>query len=228
MCPITYAEQSKQERKWWEKLPAGALDEVRPLTNGRDGCDVLVVTYTGKVLTTREENGHDDSDFYAIVWDGEKCTREDYATTCFAGGGHAKIDATPEVIALASKWLEEMAFQRWAAENALQCHYVKPGRRVRVVKGRKCPRGITGTVGVVEQRNFDPYRRAWGEETYACFDADPDENGVQTRYWTNVSNLEVLDPENYILPVERGREVAQGAGRDQCWHRQFTRMGVVL
>lgn len=55
--------------------------------------------YVGAVLDTFEMNGHDDSDYYAIVWDDEKqaVTTVMYDTTRFGAMGRASVDATPEV-----------------------------------------------------------------------------------------------------------------------------------
>ena len=49
----------------------------------------LVMTYVGCVLSTREKNYHDDSDFYALVWDeaAQRIRSIEYDTTRFAGGG---------------------------------------------------------------------------------------------------------------------------------------------
>ncbi len=63
---------------------------------------VLRETYIGRVLGLGENNGYDDSDFYAIVWDDETETtkRITYAST--RGWSYdlygATVDATPEIV----------------------------------------------------------------------------------------------------------------------------------
>lgn len=65
--------------------------------------------YVGAVLDRYERNGYNDSDFYAIVWDGENARVIEYDTTRFAGGGSAQVDATDEVQAAARAWFIERA-----------------------------------------------------------------------------------------------------------------------
>lgn len=64
---------------------------------------VLHTAYIGRVLSTGEVNGYDDSDFYAIVWNDERQTAERivYATTrAWTYDRSASVDATPEVLAI--------------------------------------------------------------------------------------------------------------------------------
>lgn len=102
--------------------------------------------YEGAVLATRERNYLDDSDFYAVVWDGSAVTDHEYATTRFGGGGHAEVDATDEVRHLAGLWLVE-----WAATQIREAAWTDalradiPGREVVVTGGRK----HLGRAGVV-------------------------------------------------------------------------------
>jgi hypothetical protein len=73
--------------------------------------------YAGRVLDTGEMNYPDDSDFYAVVWcdgcepyhhDRPSIHRIETGSTRYAGPNwFARVDATPEVIELAEKWLAE-------------------------------------------------------------------------------------------------------------------------
>ena len=68
--------------------------------------------FRGAVLTTREENWHDDSDFYALVWDDEarKISKVYYATTrAWTYRNGAVADATDEVVEKASDYIEALA-----------------------------------------------------------------------------------------------------------------------
>jgi hypothetical protein len=120
-------------------------------------------THHGLVLETREYNGYDDSDFYAIVWNPEKGCKEQitYASTRgWTYPNNAVVDATPEVLA-AVKAFEEAVYQaRVARIKAAEAKIPSKGKKVRVVKGRKVGKGIEG---VVFWMGRDPYQR-----DYSC------------------------------------------------------------
>ena len=78
-------------------------------------------THEGLVLETRERNYHDDSDFYAIVWDPEtESSRNiEYATTrgwCYPNS--AVVDASEEIRAKFTAWKENK--QRETSERERQ------------------------------------------------------------------------------------------------------------
>lgn len=177
-----------------------------------EDCDaeVKIVLYEGKVLTTRERNYHDDSDFYAVVWDEVegRLTTYEYATTRFAGSGSAGEDATPEVLAKASEWLREWALSRWREANEAQSLRVKPDREVEVFRGRKVP---IGTCGIVEWIGEGRYGRDRARIVTA--------NGAT--HWVDACNLRVIEPERYLLPDEKGAEYAEVAVTRQVWHLPF-------
>jgi hypothetical protein len=120
------------------------------------------VTFVGAVLDTYERNMRDDSDFYAIVWDEEKQEVRDieYATTRFATYNHsAHVDATDEVkVKAAAYW---RATQRATVEASLRRRYAEPhvGAHVKVIRGRKVPKGFHGTVGNIE-KIINPFKPA--------------------------------------------------------------------
>lgn len=101
--------------------------------------------YVGAVLDRGEMNYHDDSDFYAVVWDGERIKRVEYDTTRFAGGGSADIDATEETIAAASAWLRLRLYKMWRKADMADARRAKVGRRVRIIKGRPTVKREDGT-----------------------------------------------------------------------------------
>lgn len=62
--------------------------------------------WAGRVLANGEINYRDDSDFYAIVWDGERVRRVDDGTTrAFAPPRYREADAPADVAALAAEWM---------------------------------------------------------------------------------------------------------------------------
>jgi len=105
-------------------------------------------TYTERVLEVYEDNGYNDSDFYAVVWDDEQncLLHKQYATTRFYSEGYgAKVDATPEIIEKA-KAEKTKYFLKFAIESDIEnAKSIKIGKRVEVTRGRK-NRGVIGEV----------------------------------------------------------------------------------
>lgn len=161
---------------------------------------MAIITYEGKrthegcVLRTWERNGAWDSDFYASVVNLENGTLEDieYDTTRFGGGGNAVVDLT-EV-----NWRTYLrkSFHRVVAESIRAdqqlSREVDKGKRVRVIKGRKVPHGTEGVVFWIGSVNYDPYKRIYNETKRIGFKADDGKV-----YWTDVHNVEVVDPLSY-------------------------------
>lgn len=120
------------------------------------------VSFAGAVLDIYERNGRDDSDFVAIVWDeaAGKVRDVEYGTTRFwTYNNSAGVDATEEVKAKAAAyWL---ARHRATVEVSLRRKYASPyvGAAVTVIRGRKVPKGSTGTVLNLEEV-VDPYKPA--------------------------------------------------------------------
>lgn len=105
--------------------------------------------YEGCVLGTREVNGYNDSDWYADCWDWQKgeIVSINYDTTRAGGGGWAKVDATPEAACAAYRWCYNIARSRCdSTENPRQAKAACKGDSVKVVRGRKIPKGSEGIV----------------------------------------------------------------------------------
>jgi len=121
--------------------------------------------YEGCVLGTREVNGYDDSDWYADCWDWQKgeIVSINYDTTRAAGGGWAEVDATPEAACAAYRWCYDncrSAFDKHV--NPEQAKKVRKGDSVKVVRGRKIPKGSKGVAfwvgtryNIYSQKNED-------------------------------------------------------------------------
>ena len=147
---------------------------------GSNGPLYMKTTHVGLVVGKREMNGHDDSDFYAIVWDADKeCTEEVmYATTrgwSYPNG--ATVDATPEVLEAYRVWRDrkDAEARKLAAER--EAATVRMGRSVRVARGRKVPIGTIGDVFWMGQNQ-------WG---LRCGIRDADGK----THWTAAKNLDV-------------------------------------
>lgn len=159
---------------------------------GYSRCANPEITYAGAVLATGEHNYHDDSDFYAVVWDAaEGRVREvEYATTrgwTYHNG--ADIDATDDVKAAALAWYREL-WERFAIDDAREeAVTVKYGRRVRSTTKRG---KNVGVVGVAKWFGEAPVR-------YGITLDDEQRIGVQVEgergyRFVNRKSLEVVDP----------------------------------
>lgn len=165
------------------------------------------VIYTGAVLETREYNGHDDSDFYALVWDeaAQKVERVDYATTRFHCTGSASEDATPEVRAKAAEWCRRLWVVQATAESARDARVPLTGRRVRVVGGRK-HKGKEGTVFFREER-----RSFHGTWSYGFRIGVRPSDEKEGKFWKDAffldeKHVEVIDPEQYEVSADALQE----------------------
>ena len=124
------------------------------------------VTHVGCVFGTYQADYRAMSDVYtyasyATVWNAEKRCVENVMFNanfeCDQGGGRAIIDATPELITL-RKNIDRLAAAEQAEresvarakriEEAKAAERNRPvhGKKMTVVRGRKCPKGTTGVV----------------------------------------------------------------------------------
>lgn len=104
--------------------------------------------FVGAVLCDREENYHDDSDGYCIVWDEtEGKLRKIYTWTTRCGSNtNGYADATEDVKEKAAAWLEKWLEPQVRAHLTAKAEAVVKGARVVVERGRKVPHGTEGVV----------------------------------------------------------------------------------
>lgn len=117
-------------------------------------------THVGLVLSLREANGYDDSDFYATVWNDTLGKTEEimYATTRgWTYPNNAEIDASPEVIAKYEAWREKCRLAEQARHDAEIAKMPKVGQKIRVIGGRKVAKG---TVAEIFWFGKDKYKEA--------------------------------------------------------------------
>lgn len=142
----------------------------------------------GLTLADRERNYHDDSDFYAIVWNAEKQQLEEqmYATTRCAMYGKCEVDATPEVAEAAARWAVTIAFGKArveaAEEHARALKRLREGTKVEVVRGRKVAKG---TIGYVVSTRPNQYDETNERVTLQVGDE---------RAYTYAKNVEIVEP----------------------------------
>ena len=102
-----------------------------------------------------------DSDWYAICWDREKqkLVEVEYDTTRAGGGGRAEIDATPEVLREVYRRYKRLGREHFDLRtNPSNAKKVQKGDTVRVIRGRKVPKGTEGVVFWVGTR-YNQYSR---------------------------------------------------------------------
>jgi len=179
--------------------------------------DKVFTLYEGAVLDTRERNYHDDSDFYAVVWDGQAITSVEYDTTRFAGGGNAWVDATDEVKAQAREYLKKWAFRWLANETYVEAKKVEVGKRVTVVKGRKLAHGLEGVVLREWEQRSQYGTWSYGKRVLLRLDDG-------TTVWTGMQNVAVSDEEVWTyLPDWKSLQVrAERYGQQMAFHTPIT------
>ena len=108
------------------------------------------VEYEGAVLGEREKNYHDDSDFFALVWDDEKGEVKSvmFDTTRGVTNGGCTVDATDEVKAKADAWAKNSMRSVIRSDLRAKAEAVDnwKGKRVLVERGRKVKPGTEGVV----------------------------------------------------------------------------------
>jgi hypothetical protein len=125
--------------------------------HGANGPLYMRTTHIGLVLATGEHNYHDDSDFFALVWNWEKGEPEEigYGTTrgwTYPNG--ASVDATPEVIAAYDAYRASLTAAAKVRAKAVEAATPRVGKTVKVVRGRKIALGVTGVVTWVGTSKF--------------------------------------------------------------------------
>lgn len=151
------------------------------------------VEYQGLVLRTGEMNYHDDSDFYALVWNVKTEAPEKviYNTTRFGGGGHCEVDATPEVREAYNVWNDHEIAMRAAQRAWDEMRTIDKGDTVLVVKGRKIAKGTGGIVFWVGQNR-------WGTSVGI-------ETADGTRAFTALENVKIKEwgNDSFVDPIYR-------------------------
>lgn len=151
----------------------------------QEGDRFFRVTGVGTTLDTRIESlGFGDSMCNAVYWD--EATQSTAVESVWYNdmGGTADIDATREVWAKAkaSVFGKAVEWARGVAEN--RSRDIIQGRVVKVIKGRKFPKGAEATVKFTGQGDWGPYARVIfndGSEGFISQD-----------------NIEVLNPARYL------------------------------
>ena len=142
------------------------------------------VLYEGQVLCNKgHHNYYDDSDFYALVFDGERVKEVIYATTRHGGGGTAEVDAEDHVIEEAYSWLYNWLYHIALKKVKEEAKKPRLGEKAVVVKGRKVPIGKKGILFWVGEQIY-------GNKKVEAAGIKDDEGNVS---WTYTHNLEAVN-----------------------------------
>ena len=162
-------------------------------------------TLTG-VLIEREENWRDDSDGYALAWNGTAVERVATWTTRCGMDPVRCVPATPEEREAAAAWNEARLFDLLRAADREKSREVAKGKTVRVVRGRKVPLNTVGVIFYWSEQTFSlRYRNGYKQGPDSIkIGLALDEVKVGGRYvnvaWTYAHNVEVLSPDAYLTP----------------------------
>jgi hypothetical protein len=117
--------------------------------------------FVGATLDDRERNFHDDSDFYAVVWDEAKggIDRIDYGTTRAAWMGGCTVDATPEVVDKANAWAREQLRPLFRRQMEARAAAIEVGCEVKTTTTRGKNVGKSGRVTWIGVNQFKPVFR---------------------------------------------------------------------
>lgn len=166
--------------------------------------------YAGCVLWWYEMNSYNDSDWYAEVWDEESKSVKtvEFDTTRCGGSGHCEIDATAEVLRKVYRYHYENERRRFDTYiNPDQAKVIRKGDKVRVIKGRKVPKGTEGIV-------------FWVGEVYNQFS-----NRDETRVGIEVDGNSVFVSADYVEAVDWESRLMHGKERKDAI-RELTLMAM--
>ena len=181
----------------------------------RDGGHAEIIetkeTYVGRVLETYEENGYNDSDFYAIVWDDEtnSLIHKQFATTRFYSNGYgAKIDATPEIIEKATAERKTRFLKSAIEADEETAKTVAKGKMVEINRGRK-NRGIIGEVFWVGNPDKFSYYAKEHRSVGIKLDDERDDNGkFKNIVFAYDYNCDVINFESQLTDTKELEEIA--------------------
>lgn len=170
---------------------------------------IATESYVGCVLDEIEQNLHDDSYAYAMVWDDETKSVKSVATwsTAYYTNTSAKIDATPEIIERAKVYAFQVILQ-----DKINNHKVPArGKIVKSLTTRGKAKGITGKIVRFENSKFDS---AWAARYNPTRVAVVEVTGPITNphYGRNV----YVDPERLEVTEELTEEIKNDY-RQEAW-----------
>jgi len=190
----------------------------------RDGGHAEIIetkeTYVGRVLETYEENGYNDSDFYAIVWDDEtnSLIHKQFATTRFYSNGYgAKIDATPEIVEKATAERKNRFLKSAIENDEEKAKTITKGKMVEINRGRK-NRGIIGEVFWVGNPEKFSYYAKEHRSVGIKLDDERDDNGkFKNIVFAYDYNCDVINFESHLTDTKELEEIATNKAKSHSY-----------
>ena len=190
----------------------------------RDGGHAEIIetkeTYVGRVLETYEENGYNDSDFYAIVWDDEtnSLIHKQFATTRFYSNGYgAKIDATPEIVEKATAERKTRFLKSAIEKDEETAKTVAKGKMVEINRGRK-NRGIIGEVFWVGNPDKFSYYAKEHRSVGIKLDDERDDNGkFKNIIFAYDYNCDVINFESHLTNTKELEKTATNKAKSYSY-----------
>ena len=211
----------KKDQENWETKKNYTQEEIDKKKKEIEENYRIIETYQGCVLDTREYNGYNDSDFYAIVWDEEKqkLDRIEYATTrgwTYLNG--AGIDATEEVREKARLEIKKWAIGYMHKTDVLSSRKITTGKICKVFRGRKIAKGSIVRVIETFVSHFGAQWNRPKDDNTAVVEVKGSDG---KRIWTAMGNLEVFNPEQYYRTNEEIERYAESYSRQKLYHMPF-------
>jgi len=190
----------------------------------RDGGHAEIIetkeTYVGRVLETYEENGYNDSDFYAIVWDDEtnSLIHTQFATTRFYSNGYgAKIDATPEIVEKATAERKNRFLKSAIENDEEKAKTITKGKMIEINRGRK-NRGIIGEVFWVGNPEKFSYYAKEHRSVGIKLDDERDDNGkFKNIVFAYDYNCDVINFESHLTDTKELEEIATNKAKSYSY-----------
>ena len=190
----------------------------------RDGGHAEIIetkeTYVGRVLETYEENGYNDSDFYAVVWDDEtnSLIHTQFATTRFYSNGYgAKIDATPEIVEKATAERKNRFLKSAIENDEEKAKTITKGKMIEINRGRK-NRGIIGEVFWVGNPEKFSYYAKEHRSVGIKLDDERDDNGkFKNIVFAYDYNCDVINFESHLTDTKELEEIATNKAKSYSY-----------
>lgn len=158
------------------------------------------VTYIGAVLKIEEHMWMDGMlEEWAVVWDKDKKEIKHVTIGYYGNDGqnlcksHAEIDADDETIRAVLKMLKEEATKRFVQSVIEYKQEIRKGRKVKVVRGRKVPKGTELEVfWVGEKPTYRSRNYSWMNETETiagCYDKKGNKVWIKAEYLKPIDEI---------------------------------------
>jgi hypothetical protein len=162
------------------------------IANSYQPCPNLIESWTGCVIYVGEHNWHDDSDFYAVVWDEDaQQTREiEYASTrgwTYHNG--AKVDADAATLAKAAAYQAKVRRETKILRAKVYAAVPKIGKEVRSLTTRGKNAGVVGIIRSIEDSKY----------RYGAKVAVVEVAGENSRRYIDLDRVQVINPDQYLI-----------------------------